>query len=58
MFIELYNTSPLLPNELSTRNQILPIQTSLNTIREYIFEINQLFFLKRDLTGPMGVLRR
>ena len=24
MFIELYNTSPLLPNELSTRNQILP----------------------------------
>lgn len=39
-------------------NLSISVQTTLNTIREHIFTISQLFFLKRDLTGPMGVLRR
>jgi hypothetical protein len=29
----------------------------MNTIQERIFQMPQLFFLKRDLTGPMGLLR-
>jgi hypothetical protein len=29
----------------------------MNTIRERIFQMPQLIFVKRDLTGPMGLLR-
>lgn len=35
----------------------LLVHTSMNTIRERIIRFPQLFFLKRDLTGNMGMLR-
>ncbi len=33
------------------------VHTTLNKIRERILQIPDLFFLKRDLTGSMGLLR-
>jgi len=33
------------------------VHSTMNTIRERIFQMSQLFFLKRDLTGSMGLLR-
>jgi len=33
------------------------VHSTMNTIRERIFQMTQLFFLKRDLTGSMGLLR-
>ncbi|CAF1253382.1 unnamed protein product [Adineta ricciae] len=54
----LYNTDPLITSEeQSTRSQSISIHTNMNTIRERIFRFPQLFFLKSDLTGNMGLLR-
>jgi len=33
------------------------VHTTLNKIRERILKMPDLFFLKRDLTGSMGLLR-
>lgn len=33
------------------------VQSTINTIRQRIIQMPQLIFLKRDLTGPMGLLR-
>ena len=33
------------------------VQSTINKIRERIINIPSLFFVKRDLTGPMGLLR-
>ena len=37
--------------------KIILVHSTMNTIRERIFKMPQLIFLKRDLTGPMGLLR-
>ncbi|CAF1086183.1 unnamed protein product, partial [Rotaria sordida] len=54
----LYNTEPIImPEERSTNIQSISIHSNINTIRERIIRFPQLFFLKRDLTGSMGLLR-
>jgi hypothetical protein len=47
---ELYLTINILKN-------VNLVQSTINKIRERIINIPSLFFVKRDLTGPMGLLR-
>ena len=37
--------------------KIILVHSTMNAIRERIFKMLQLIFLKRDLAGPMGLLR-
>jgi hypothetical protein len=37
--------------------KIYLVHSTTNKIRQRIFQMPQLFFLKRDLTGSMGLLR-
>ncbi|CAF3345808.1 unnamed protein product, partial [Rotaria socialis] len=57
MLFAFYNVNPVLSNEEINMNPTTSIQSTINNIRQRIIEMPQLIFHKRDLTGPMGLLR-
>ncbi|CAF3932869.1 unnamed protein product [Rotaria sp. Silwood1] len=57
MLFEIYNIEPVLLNDKKTAIETISLHSTTNKIRERILQIPHLFFLKRDLTGSMGLLR-
>ncbi|CAF4281668.1 unnamed protein product, partial [Adineta steineri] len=57
MLFAFYNVNPVVSNHETNINQMTSTQSTVNTIRQRIIQMPQLIFLKRDLTGPMGLLR-
>ncbi|CAF4053549.1 unnamed protein product [Rotaria magnacalcarata] len=57
MLLAIYNIEPILPNDKTLQIESISIHSTTNKIRKHIFNMPQLFFLKRDLTGSMGLLR-
>ncbi|CAF2876653.1 unnamed protein product, partial [Rotaria sp. Silwood2] len=57
MLFALYNVEPVVPNDKKPTIETISLHSTTNKIRERIFQMPQLFFLKRDLTGSMGLLR-
>ncbi|CAF4582486.1 unnamed protein product, partial [Rotaria magnacalcarata] len=57
MLLAIYNIEPILPNDKTLQIESISIHSTTNKIRKHIFNMQQLFFLKRDLTGSMGLLR-
>ncbi|CAF4916752.1 unnamed protein product, partial [Rotaria magnacalcarata] len=57
MLFAFYNVNPILCNLETNMNPTTSIQSTINNIQQRIIQMPQLIFLKRDLTGPMGLLR-
>ncbi|CAF2961565.1 unnamed protein product [Rotaria sp. Silwood2] len=57
MLFTIYNTEPIISNDIISKIEPISIHSTINKIREAIFQM-PLFFIKRDLTGTMGLLRR
>ncbi|CAF3450604.1 unnamed protein product [Rotaria socialis] len=57
MLFAFYNVNPVLSNLETNMNPTTSIQSTINNIQQRIIQMPQLIFLKRDLTGPMGLLR-
>ncbi|CAF3978277.1 unnamed protein product, partial [Rotaria sordida] len=57
MLFALYNTEPVRQNMNKIKLNSISIHSTITTIRQRIIQMSQLFFLKRELTGSMGLLR-
>ncbi|CAF1510706.1 unnamed protein product, partial [Rotaria sp. Silwood1] len=57
MFFALYNVEPVLESEKTPIIESMSLHSTTKQIRKIILNMPQLFFKKRDLTGPMGLLR-
>ncbi|CAF4938783.1 unnamed protein product [Rotaria sp. Silwood1] len=57
MLFAIYNIEPVLLNDKKTAIETISLHSTTNKIRECILQIPHLFFLKRDLTGSIGLLR-
>ncbi|CAF4134544.1 unnamed protein product [Rotaria sordida] len=57
MLFALYNTEPVRQNMNKIKLNSISIHSTITTIRQRIIQMPQLFFLKRELTGSMGLLR-
>ncbi|CAF4568674.1 unnamed protein product [Rotaria sp. Silwood2] len=57
MLLVLYNIEPIVPNVNKNKIDSRSIHSTMINIRQRIFQYPQLFFVKRDLTGSMGLLR-
>ncbi|CAF2073356.1 unnamed protein product [Rotaria magnacalcarata] len=57
MLFAFYNVNPVQCNLETNMNPTTSIQSTINNIQQRIIQMPQLIFLKRDLTGPMGLLR-
>ncbi|CAF4477578.1 unnamed protein product, partial [Rotaria magnacalcarata] len=56
MLFAFYNVNPVQCNLETNMNPTTSIQSTINNIQQRIIQMPQLIFLKRDLTGPMGLL--
>ncbi|CAF3230326.1 unnamed protein product [Rotaria sp. Silwood2] len=57
MLFALYDVEPVLASEKKTIIESMSLHSTTKQIHQIVFNMPQLFFKKRDLTGPMGLLR-
>ncbi|CAF4051774.1 unnamed protein product, partial [Rotaria sordida] len=57
MLFAIYNVDPVHIDDKKTTTEAFSLYSTTNKIRERILQMPQLFFVKRDLTGSMGLLR-